>query len=88
MPVEKFELVEALEKSLDEARMEVHKWKNRATCWEKAARNAQSRYDRLKASIEALWDRYAQCMAEETLTSKLAEARDAKQAEGTTGSPI
>ena len=61
---------------------EVTKWRNRATCWEKAARNAQSRYERLKASIEGLWDRYAQLQSEETIAAQQVEARDAQQQEG------
>jgi chromosome segregation ATPase len=77
---------------LNTTQLELQKWKNRATCWEKAARNAQSRYERLKLSIEALWDRYAQCLAEDTLAEKVGEIEKQREAcrhaqqEGTTGS--
>lgn len=73
---------------IERLQLELQKWKNRATCWEKAARNAQARYDRLKVSIEVLWDRYAQCLAEDTLidANKKLEASHAQQeSEATTG---
>lgn len=48
---------------------EINKLRNRAICWEKAARNASNRYDRLKAAVEGLLDRYAQIQAEDMVVA-------------------
>ena len=61
---------------------ELLKYKNRATCGEKAARNASNRHERLKAAVEGLLDRYAATLAEETIGA----GHELQQAEATPGS--